>query len=77
MNCSVLQGQAALFADLTSHPQLPSHNLDQSFIIVRTNFLCRVITGAVQTIQKMEWDESGQDDKVMVLLVVISVFSFV
>ncbi|XP_021929897.1 rab3 GTPase-activating protein non-catalytic subunit-like [Zootermopsis nevadensis] len=57
-------GQAALFADLTSQPQLPGHNLEQAVIDSRTNFLCRVITEAVQTIQKMEWAENGQDDKV-------------
>lgn len=67
---SFLQGQVALFANLTSQPQLPSHNPDPSYVTVRTQFLCRIITGAMQTIQKVESDESGQDDQVFVLLIV-------
>jgi hypothetical protein len=67
---SFLLGQAALFADLTSQPQLPSHNPDPLCVTVRTQFLCRVITGAMQTIQKVESDENGQDDEVFVLLIV-------
>lgn len=66
LNCSVLQGQAAFFSDLTSQPQLSSHSIDLALIRTRTDFLCTVITGAVQTIQKMEWDESRQDHKVQV-----------
>jgi len=67
---SFLQGQAALFADLTSQPRLPSHNPDPHCVTVRTQFLCRVITGAMQTIQKVESDENGQDDQVFVLLII-------
>lgn len=59
-----------MFADLTSQPQLPSHNPDPSCVSVRTQFLCRVITAATQTIQKVESDENGPDDQVFVLLVV-------
>ncbi|PSN52085.1 Rab3 GTPase-activating protein non-catalytic subunit [Blattella germanica] len=58
-------GQAALFADLTSKPQLPSHNPDQALIILRTQFLCRIISGATQTIQRIESDDDSQDDKIM------------
>ncbi|KAJ4428920.1 hypothetical protein ANN_25916 [Periplaneta americana] len=57
-------GQAALFADLTSQPQLPSHNPDPTLVIYRTQFLSRVISGAIQMIQLVEWDENSQDDKV-------------
>jgi len=70
LNYSFIQGQAALFAELTSQPQLPSHNPDPLCVTVRTQFLCRVITGAMQTIQKVESDENGQDDQVFVLLIV-------
>jgi len=59
-----------MFADLTSQPQLPSHNPDLLCVNVRTQFLCRVITAAMQTIQKMESDENSQDDQVFFLLIV-------
>ena len=65
-----------MFADLTSQPQLPSHNPDPICVNVRTKFLCRVITGAMQTIQKVELDENGQDDQVFVLLIVKGVLYF-
>jgi hypothetical protein len=74
VSCFILQGQAALFADLTSQPQLPSHNPDRSLIINRTQFLCKVVTGAMQTIQKAEWNENSQDDKVFVFVIFMGVF---
>jgi hypothetical protein len=72
--CSVLQGQAALFAGLSTHPQLRSHTPDQSLVTIRTWFLCDIITVAMQTIQ-VECDENGRDDKVLMLQVTVAVFS--
>lgn len=73
-SCSVLQSQAALFAGLSSQPQLRSHNPEQQIVNTRTRFLCVVITAAMQTIQ-VECDESGRDDKVLPLLITMAVFS--
>ncbi|CAL1542170.1 unnamed protein product [Lymnaea stagnalis] len=44
------KGRAAVFKDLHSHPLLPSQKVDQELILARKNFLCRVITSAVATI---------------------------
>nr|CAD7257648.1 unnamed protein product [Timema shepardi] len=53
-------GQSALFCDLASNPQLPSHILDQKLTDTRTQFLFRVIAGATQSIQKVVY---SSDDK--------------
>ncbi|XP_055879124.1 rab3 GTPase-activating protein non-catalytic subunit-like isoform X1 [Biomphalaria glabrata] len=44
------KGRAALFKDLHAHPLLPSQKVDQDLLVARKNFLCRVISSAVATI---------------------------
>ncbi|KAH9519441.1 Rab3 GTPase-activating protein non-catalytic subunit [Bulinus truncatus] len=44
------KGRAALFKDLHSHPLLPTQRVDQDLLTARKNFLCRVISNAVATI---------------------------
>ncbi|XP_067009859.2 rab3 GTPase-activating protein non-catalytic subunit isoform X2 [Anabrus simplex] len=45
-------GLAAFFVDLTSTPQLPSHNPDPKLLEARTLFLGRVVRSAMQTIRR-------------------------
>ncbi|GFO27486.1 Rab3 GTPase-activating protein non-catalytic subunit-like [Plakobranchus ocellatus] len=45
------KGRAALFRELHSHPLLPSQKVEPGLISSRKNFLCRVISTAVSTIE--------------------------
>ncbi|XP_059162199.1 rab3 GTPase-activating protein non-catalytic subunit-like [Physella acuta] len=44
------KGRAAVFKDLHSHPLLPSQKVDHDLFLARKNFVCKIISSAVSTI---------------------------